>query len=200
MDIIRYCKLTTVAGVLAIFAPGCSSITQYTLDTPVTATRPATRVNPNVLVVATPAAAPPFASQDIIYTGNNAQRLAYDDSRWQAPPPQMLASLVAQTLAASGAFQGVRLAPAAGNLRLSIDIIQLQHELTTRPGQVRLTLRAKLIDIPTEHVLGTQLFEALAAAPSADAAGAAQAANRAVARILPQLRQFAVSHAPRRLS
>jgi hypothetical protein len=57
-------------------------------------------------------------------------------------------------------------------------------------------VRAKLIDIPTDHVLGTQLFEIVEPAPSEDAYGGVQAANKAVQRLLGELQEFALRYAP----
>jgi cholesterol transport system auxiliary component len=112
----------------------------------------------------------------------------------------MLAPLVEDAIADTGAFQAVVIppSPSAGDVRLEIDIIRLQQEFMTTPSQVRMTLRAKLFDVRTGDVLGTQLFEAVETAPSEDAYGGVQAANLGLKRILEQLTDFVVSNAPRK--
>jgi len=59
----------------------------------------------------------------------------------------------------------------AVDLRLEIDIIRFQQEFLQQPSQVRLTLRAKLFDVASRHVLGTQIFEATAPALEENAYG-----------------------------
>jgi len=78
-------------------------------------------------------------------------------------------------------------------VRLETDIIRLQHEFQSSPSQVRLTLRATLIDDKTRQVLAWQAFEALEPADSEDAYGGVLAANRAVQRVVDQLAQFLVA-------
>lgn len=82
------------------------------------------------------------------------------------------------------------------DLRLDINLIRLQQEFFQQPSQVRVTLRAKLIDVASSHILSTQLFEAVEPAPSEDAAGGVQAANLAVARLLREVTEFVLNHMP----
>jgi len=79
---------------------------------------------------------------------------------------------------------------ASGELRLDTDIIRLQHEFQTSPSQVRLTLRATLVDDKTRRMLAWQDFEALEPASSEDTYGGVLAANRAVQRVADQLAGF----------
>jgi cholesterol transport system auxiliary component len=60
---------------------------------------------------------------------------------------------------------------------------------------MQVTLRAQLVDLDTQRVLGSQLFEISEAAPSEDAYGGVQAANRAVARLLEELVAFCIGQA-----
>jgi cholesterol transport system auxiliary component len=152
------------------------------------------------LVVALPRAQPGFDTQLIAYTETPLAIDYYTKSEWVDSPAMMLAPLVEDAIADTGAFQAVVIppSPSPGDVRLEIDIIRLQQEFMTTPSQVRLTLRAKLFDVRTGDVLGTQLFEAVEYAPSEDAYGGVQAANLGLKRILEQLTDFVVSNAPRK--
>ncbi|MEZ5582460.1 MAG: hypothetical protein R3F37_06660 [Candidatus Competibacteraceae bacterium] len=57
-------------------------------------------------------------------------------------------------------------------------------------------MRAKLIDMATNHILATQLFEAIELAPSEDAYGGVQAASLSTARLLREIRAFVLEYTP----
>jgi cholesterol transport system auxiliary component len=108
--------------------------------------------------------------------------------QWLEAPPRMLAPLLAQALERGGRFQamhgGESGAPA---LRLETELVALQQEFTVRPSQVRLELRARLLDGRGPRVLAASAFEAVEPSPSEDPYGGVLAANRAVARVLGEL-------------
>jgi cholesterol transport system auxiliary component len=104
----------------------------------------------------------------------------------------MLGPLLVAAIEKTGALRAVLLMPAAGagELRLDTQIIRLQHEFQTNPSQVRLTLRATLVDDRTRQVLAWQEFEAMEAASSEDAYGGVLAANRAAQTVVNELALF----------
>jgi cholesterol transport system auxiliary component len=104
----------------------------------------------------------------------------------------MLGPLLVTAIEKTGAFRAVVLMPgaASGELRLDTDLVRLQHDFQTRPSQVRLTLRATLVDDKTRRVLAWHEFEAAEPADSEDAYGGVLAANRAVQRVADQLAGF----------
>ena len=148
---------------------------------------------PTLLVNRTHAAAG-FDSPRIIYL-REAHKLEYfAQSQWVEPPARMLGPLLTAAIEKTGAFRAVVLMPgaASGELRLDTDIIRLQHEFQTSPSQVRLTLRATLVNNKTRRVLAWQEFEALEPADSEDAYGGVLAANRAVQTVVDKLAGFLV--------
>lgn len=157
---------------------------------------PVARPVDKVLQIPVPSAQPGFDTVAMAYTKTPSQLGYYSRSQWADTPAHMLAPLVVRALADTGAFRSVVTPPADGDLRLELDIIDLQQELWERPSRVRLTVRAKLVDVATRHVLSTQLFEALEPAPEETALGGVQAADAAVRRVLEDLRQFVVSSTP----
>ena len=144
------------------------------------------------LLINPPHAAAGFDSPRIIYLREPHKLEHFALSRWVEPPARMLGPLLVAAIEKTGAFRAVVLMPgaASGELRLDTDIIRLQHEFQTSPSQVRLTLRATLVDDKTRRMLAWQDFEALEPASSEDTYGGVLAANRAVQRVADQLAGF----------
>jgi cholesterol transport system auxiliary component len=168
----------------------------YLLDAQV-ALSPLGRPREHVLLVAEPRAEAGFDTPRIAYSREPAALEYYNDSSWVDTPTRMLSPLLVRALEASNAFRAVLTPPplVPVDLRLDVNLIRLRQEFFQQPSRVRVTLRAKLIDVATSHVLSTQLFEAVEPAPSEDAAGGVQAANRAVARLLGEITAFVLNHA-----
>lgn len=159
------------------------------------ALQPITRYNNKVLQVDELQAQPEYDSTAIAYSPPAVQY--YDGGEWADTPARMLTPILVRSMQATRVFRAVLppSTPTPHDLSLDIEIIGLLHELAPQPSRVRLTVRAKLFDSPSGHVLGTQLLEAVADAPSADARGAAAAANTAIARLLRQLTDFVLEYA-----
>ena len=189
------------AALVLLLAAGCSALS------PTATTRPpglfALNLKPDAaraaanpasaptLVVTEPRAAAGFDSPRIIYL-REAHRLQYfANSEWVDAPARMLAPLLVAALD-GGAFRAVWYAPSAarGDWRLDTELVQLQHEFATQPSQVRLVLRAYLVDDATRRVLASRQFEAVVAAASEDPYGGVIAANQAVRKLLLDLAAF----------
>jgi cholesterol transport system auxiliary component len=175
--------------------------TRFTLDVPgpVAAPRPAAAGAP-VLVVALPRAAPGFDSQRMLYLRRPQELEAYASNEWVDTPARMLAPLLVQSLQDSGAFSAVLLAPSAasGAWRLETELIRLQQDFGTQPSQVRLTLRAVLVDTTSRQVIAWREFDETVAAATDDAAGGAAAAHQATGRVLAALAAFCAAQPQRR--
>ena len=108
------------------------------------------------LLINPPHAAAGFDSPRIIYLREPHKLEYFALSQWVEPPARMLGPLLATAIEKTGAFRAVVLMPgaASGELRLDTDLIRLQHEFQTSPSQVRLTLRATLVDDKTRRHAG----------------------------------------------
>jgi cholesterol transport system auxiliary component len=182
---------------------GCAPqqvVNTYVLDARVNEHPLPSSGSPNsVLLVAEPRADAGFDTPRIAYTKVPFALEYYTQSTWVDTPARMLVPLLVDALERSKGFDVVLPMPTSvdGDLRLETTLIQLQQEFQPQPpSRVRLLLRVKLIDIPTNHVLGTQLFEVVETAPSEDAYGAVQAANKAVQRVLGEIQDFVLRYAP----
>lgn len=137
-------------------------------------------------------AASGFDSQRLVYLRDDHQLTYFAHSEWADPPARMLGPLLVAAIGQTGAFGSVVLSPAsvAGDVRLTTQIIRLQHNFQTQPSRVQFTLRAYLTNETTRKVLAWREFSAEAPAASENAQGGVAAANVAVQDVLAQLAQF----------
>ena len=191
---------------LAFALLGCAGGPQtqpssYVLDPPTAASTTAETATPPanapVLLIATPAAEAGYDTAFIAYSREPLALSYYRDSRWADTPARMLLPLLAQRLERSGAFRAVVMQPSAARaeLLLATRLIELRQDFLTQPSQVRLRLRAELIDTASSRVLASRLFSADRPTPSDDAYGGVQAANAALADVLQALTEFVLSQA-----
>lgn len=149
------------------------------------------------LIVSPPHAAAGFDSQRMIYLREPYKLEHFAQSEWIEPPARMLAPLIVDAIVKTGAFRAVVLTPstAAGDLRLDSEIIRLQQDFRNRPGSVRFTLRATLIDENTRRVVAWREFDHSVVTKSEDPYGGVVAANRALQSTLESLADFAAETA-----
>ena len=193
-------RLTWMLGVLLALA-GCalpqdSSPPQqaYLLEVGAFTPPPARRSSRKILLVTVSKEAPGFDSNRIAYTREPPKLDYYRDSVWSDTPAKMLLPILVRAFESSGAFKAVVSppSPALADVRVAVDVIRLQQEFMTRPSQVRLITRLKVVEMKSGHVLETRLFEAIAPTPSENAAGAARAANAVVQQVLSEMVPFAL--------
>jgi cholesterol transport system auxiliary component len=80
-----------------------------------------------------------------------------------------------------------------GDYRLDTSELLLQQEFLQPPSRTRLQLRAQLLEMKEQRVLGVRSFEVLEPTSSDDAYGGVQAANRAVTHLLETLNDWVAS-------
>ncbi len=135
----------------------------------------------------------------MLYQQQRHELQAFAYNEWVDPPAQMLAPLLVRALQDSGAFSVVLLAPtsAVAGLRLETELIRLHQDFSTRPSQVRLTLRAVLLDTRTRQAFAWRQFDESVAATSDDPSGGVLAAQQAAGRVLTALAAFCAAQARR---
>lgn len=163
---------------------------------PATAT-PTPRSLAPTLIVNPPRAAAGFDSQRIIYVREPYQLEYFAHSEWVDTPARMIAPSIVAALENTGAFRAVVLTPsaAAGDLRLDVEIVRLQHEFDSSPSRARFTLRAYLVDNDSRQVLARREFDDVVVATKADPYGGVMAANSAVQNVMQRLASFCVEAA-----
>lgn len=139
-----------------------------------------------VLVVGLPQAEAGFDSARIAYLQRPYEVNFYATNQWADTPARMLVPLLVRSLETTGLWRAVVSLPTTvrADYRLDISGLALQQEFLQRPSRTRVMLRAQLVELNAQRVMGSRSFEALEPAPSDDAYGGVLAANRATARVL----------------
>lgn len=197
------CGAAMLAGCSGTLLPKpAAAPARHTLDTGVPLPSPAApRADAPVLVVATPRAAPGHDSRRMVYLRQAQELEAFAFHEWVEPPAAMLAPLLVRALQHGGAFRAVLLAPSvvAGTWRLETEQVRLQQDFSTQPSQVRLSLRAVLLDASQRQVIAWREFDTQVAAASDDPAAGVLAASQATQRLVAAVADFCAGHVRRGL-
>lgn len=193
--------LTGLSGCSGTLLPKpAAAPARHTLDGGAAARVPlAPAVGAPALLVAVPRAAAGYDSKRMLYLERAQELQAFAFNEWVDTPAQLLAPLLVRALQDSGAFAVVLLAPsvAVAGLRLETELIRLQQDFSTRPSQLRLTLRAVLLDTRTRQAIAWREFDDSVATVSDDPAAGVQAAQQAAQRVLAALASFCADQARR---
>ncbi|KAB2320104.1 hypothetical protein F8A86_08875 [Betaproteobacteria bacterium SCN1] len=170
--------------------PDAPAPTYYVLDD-ATPARPASQGAPDaapVLVVLDTTASAFYDADALVFSRTPGTRGQYQFARWTERPGKRFANLLRNRLDGQGAW---RVVGAGGYVRgdwmLDTELVEFYHDATQSPGVFRLVLRAELIDLGQRSLIGRKVFARDVPLASFDAAGAAQAANRATAAVLDEL-------------
>ena len=142
-----------------------------------------------VLLISLPQAEPGFETPRMVYVKRPHELEYYSVNQWADTPARMFMSVLIQALDRTGMWRAVIPLPGSvrGDYRLDSQGFALQQEFLQQPSRVRVTVRTQLVDLKESRVVGRRTFEAAEHAPSEDAYGGVQAANRAIAALLDQL-------------
>jgi cholesterol transport system auxiliary component len=149
-----------------------------------------------LLLVSSPKAWPGYDTARIAYVKEPLRLDYYANNEWADHPSRMLEPLLVNALEATGRFAAVVSTTngVSGDLRLDIEIIHLHQTFLTQPSQGRVAVRAQLVDVARDRILGTRTFEAAVPAPSDDPYGGIKAINQAVDQILGEITSFCIQH------
>ena len=188
-----------VPFLLAILLDGCSlgpaeksTPRTYLLDPEISFK--STPANPGgtslaTLLVSPTRAQPGYDTPRMAYLLRPHEVSYYAFNQWADAPGRMLMRLLAQTMESTHLWRAVvqMPSPVRSDYRLDCDNLVLEQQFLSKPSRVRLALRAQLIDVKRQNIMGTRDFEVFEDAPSDDAYGGVIAANRAAAKLLEQL-------------
>jgi len=129
-----------------------------------------------------------YDTDQLVFSRTEGTRGQYQFARWTERPGKRFADLMRARLDQQGDW---RVSAAGGYVRgdmlLDTELVEFYHDAAIEPGQVRLVLRAELVDLKLRSLLGRRTFEHKVPLASFDAPGAAQASNLAVSRALDEL-------------
>jgi cholesterol transport system auxiliary component len=196
-------KIAPFLAALALLVGGCVNIGEkasgpavvyYVLSDPALkdadppgAKAPAESSVPTLLVLDTTAGSF-YDTDQLVFSRSAGTRGQYQFARWTDRPGKRFAGLMRARLDRQGTWQ---VSDAGGYVRgdllLDTELVEFYHDAASNPGQVRLVLRAELLDLKQRKLLGRHVFEQQAPLASYDAKGAAEASNVAVGRVLDDL-------------
>lgn len=191
--------LTACAGTL--LPKPAPAPTRFTLDAgpasaPAASARTAATDAPT-LTVDLPRAAPGYDSRRMVYQRRPQQMEAFAFHEWVEPPAQMLAPLLVRALQDHGGFRAVLRAPSAatGGWRLETELLRLHQDFSQRPSQVRLSVRAVLLNSATRQAVAWREFDVSVAATGDDPVAGAAAAQAAARQLSTEVAAFSAERA-----
>jgi cholesterol transport system auxiliary component len=189
---------TLLFGSVLVFS-GCSSLNmppqnEYTIASKIvsaTNQRPQTE---KTILVSAPIAAPGFQSRNMIYVLTPFELQSYTQSRWVAPPANMLSSVLVNGIEATHYFKAVVSPPFIGktNYQLNTYLVSMDQSFLRPSSRVNLVLSATLVNAETLQVLAARTFVYHVDAPANNAYSGVIAANQAASWVSNQVARFVV--------
>ncbi|RZB34560.1 MAG: cholesterol transport system auxiliary component [Desulfobacteraceae bacterium Eth-SRB1] len=136
------------------------------------------------------ATAPPMIdSCKIIFSDNPSTRGFYRFASWVEPPPKRFTFLLARRMEEADLFASVLRRPMAVpiDLQLCLELCDFYHDISNKPGAVKISVRMTLIDSRRQVMVANKCFSMSGEVDSFDAAGAVRGFDQTVSKILDQV-------------
>jgi cholesterol transport system auxiliary component len=156
-------------------------------DTERAVVRPASQRSRTLLVQPTAVNAF-YDTQRLVFSRSEGQRAYYQFAAWTERPGRAFSELLARRLDAPSTTSGIK-----GDQILFTRIEELYHDASANPGSVKITVSAELVDGAGRMVGEARRFARSVPANSENAAGAVDAANRAVSEVLEAIAAWVLS-------
>ena len=168
----------------------------FVLNDPVPAAEPAPlRADAPTLLVLDTTTGSFYDTDQIVFSRSAGTRGQYQFARWTERPGKRFADLMRARLDRQGAWNvSASGGYVRGDMLLDTELVEFYHDAASEPGQMRLVLRAELVDLKQRTLLGRHVFEQQVPVATYDAAGATQAANLAASRALDDLSAWLATH------
>ncbi len=165
------------------------TIVYYVLEDGGRTSAPAASPAPRSLILADTMAGAFYDTDGMVFSREAGTRGHYQFARWSERTGKRFSDMLLARLERERAFGAV--AQSGTNVRgdwiLTSDIIEFYHDAISRPGNVRMELRAEVVDLKTRKLLSRKTFVQSVAVQSFDAAGAHKAFNRAATLMLDDI-------------
>lgn len=161
-------------------------VVNYVLEDLSAVTEKAAATDPRSLLVLDTTATAFYDNENLVYSRAPGTRGQYQYARWTERLGKRFSDLLQKRLATQSGFASVSTAggQVRGDLVLDTELSEFYHEAQNSPGEVRVQLRAELIDLKTRKLLSRKWFERRVPIASFDAAGAATGFNQATTGVL----------------
>lgn len=127
-----------------------------------------------------------YDTQRLVFSRAEGERAYYQFAAWTERPGRAFSEFLIRRLGASSTTSGVK-----GDLILHTRLEELYHDARANPGTVKIEVSAELVDAAGRLVGERRRFTRSVAAASENAAGAVDAANRAVSEVLDEIAAWA---------
>jgi cholesterol transport system auxiliary component len=149
--------------------------------------QPAARARPaalksRVLVVQAASVSAFYDTQRLVYSRAPGARAYYQFAAWTERPGRTFSELLSRRLNAPSTTSGVK-----GDLVLNTRLEELYHDVSVKPGVVRIEVWAELVDASGRLVSERRRFTRSVPAGEENAAAAVAAANRAMTEVLDDI-------------
>lgn len=180
----RLLPLLLLAGCASLPGP-TEPVVHYVLNNPGPVV-PAPHTLPGMLLLREMDAPAFYQDEHLAYSKQPGTRAHYEFASWTEPLARRLSWLLRQRIEAAQVFEAV--APMSGGIigdyQLNTRLIDFYHDATTPPGSVLLLIEAELVRRDRAALLGREIFIAQYPAAAYDAAGAAEAMDRAANEVI----------------
>ena len=128
-----------------------------------------------------------YDTDQLVFSRSPDTRGLYQFARWTERPGKRFADLMRARLDRQGGWNVSVGGYVRADWLLDTELVEFYHDAVSEPGQVRLVLRADVVDIKQRKLLGHRVFEQQVPLARYDAAAAAQASSLAVGHMLDDL-------------
>ena len=142
-----------------------------------------------VLLVNPAAASPFYDTQNLVFSRAPGQRAYYQFAGWTERPARRLSELLTRRLEARGGFRSVAATTSGvrGDVVLNARLEEFYHDVTSKPGSVRVEVAAECIDFSGRTVVSRRRFVQSAPAAGENAQAAVAAFNQATTALLDEM-------------
>lgn len=201
----KKCIFAVIIGCLMMVLGGCVSFgpqeaqRHYVLEVPPAREKTVATPRTTTLLIAPTTVSGFYETQDIVYSRAPGMRAYYQLHAWTERPGRRLSELLVMRLERAGSFSTVStvVSGVKGQVILGTHLSEFYHDAAVAPGRVKVRLTAELTDPVRRVQLARRSFEQSVPATSYDAAGAVQAFNVAVTRLLDDIATWVEASAPR---
>lgn len=134
-----------------------------------------------------------YNTTQMLYSTKPYEIAYFSKSEWAETPPQMLQTLIVQTLQNTHHFSAVTTSPVSSyNYTLNTQLLELRQVFNGYGSQLHLKMRIQIVNAATNQVIATKEFSVVQTPPMRSPYGGVIAANRAAAMMMNEIARFTV--------
>ncbi|MHB1947663.1 MAG: ABC-type transport auxiliary lipoprotein family protein [Gammaproteobacteria bacterium] len=171
----------------SIFGPVSTSQKTYVINPEV---HPPVKTNHrhSILLVSPVSSDPIYNTTQMIYSTKPYEIAYFSKNEWAETPPQMLQTLLVQTLQNTHHFYAVTTSPVSSyNYILNAQLLELRQVFNGYGSQLYLKMRIQIVNAATNQVIATKQFSVVQTPPFRSPYGGVIAANRAAAIMMNEI-------------